>query len=89
MGHSESCSCHVDHMRVRFTHHAQAGMLERGIETSRVVETIRNPNSRFPARDGAIVCVKTFGPKKLKVITKVIFREHAKAEYVIITAYYL
>ncbi len=72
-------------MRIRFTNHAQVGMLERSISAARVADTIRNPDSRFPARDGATACVKSFAAKKLKVI----FRQHGKAEYVIITAYYL
>ena len=72
-------------MHIRFTNHAHAGMDERGIPASRVADTIRNPDSRFPARDGAVASVKMFGAKKLKVI----FRERGKTEYVIITAYYL
>ena len=60
-------------------------MTERGISASRVTETIRHPDSRFPAREGAIACTKSFGGETLKVI----FRERSKAEYVIITAYYL
>ena len=72
-------------MRIRFTNHAQAGMLERGIAASHVVDAIRRPNARFSERDGAVACVKAFGKKKLKVI----FREKGNAEYVIITAYYL
>ena len=72
-------------MRLRFTNHAQIGMMERGISASRVAEAIRHPDSRFPTRDGATVCIKVFGGKKLKVI----FRKGRKAEYVIITSYYL
>jgi hypothetical protein len=72
-------------MRIRFTNHAQVGMMERGISVSRVTETIRHPDSQTPARDGAIACSKRFGGKTLKVI----FRERKNTEYVIITAYYL
>ncbi len=72
-------------MHIRFTNHAQAGMDERGIPASRVAEVIRRPDSQTPARDGAIACTKRFGAKTLKVI----FRQHGKTEYVIITAYYL
>ncbi len=72
-------------MRIRFTNHAQAGMMERGISASRVTEALRHPDSHFAVRDGALACTKRFGSKTLKVI----FRELRKAEYVIITAYYL
>ncbi len=72
-------------MRIRFTNHAQVGMMERGIPASRVTETIRHPDSHFLARDGAAGRIKRFGVKTLKVI----FRERGKVEYVIITAYYL
>ncbi|OGJ59377.1 hypothetical protein A3D11_00495 [Candidatus Peribacteria bacterium RIFCSPHIGHO2_02_FULL_49_16] len=60
-------------------------MMERGISTSRVAETVRHPDSHFPARGGAIGCIKRFGIKTLKVI----FGIRGKVEYVIITAYYL
>ena len=72
-------------MRIRFTNHAQIGMMERGIPASRVTDAIRHPDSRFSARDGAMGCTKRFGSKTLKIILRV----HGKAEYVIITAYYL
>lgn len=72
-------------MHISFTNHAKAGMMERDISASRVVDTIRRPDSRFRVRDGATACTKMFGTKNLKVI----FREYKKAEYVIITAYYL
>ncbi len=60
-------------------------MMERGIFASRVAETIRRADSQHPVRDGATACVKRFGGKSLKVI----FLQHRKGEYVIITAYYL
>ena len=72
-------------MHIRFTNHAQVGMMERGISTSRVTETIKRPDSQFPAREGAIAYEKAFGAKTLRVI----FWRRGKAEYVIITAYYL
>jgi len=72
-------------MRIRFTNHAQIGMLERGISASRVTDALRHPDTRFAERNGALGCTKKFGIKILKVI----FREHGKAGYVIITAYYL
>lgn len=72
-------------MRIRFTNHAQIGMIERGISTSRATDTLRHPDARFVERDGAVSCTKTFSGKTLKVI----FRERIRSEYVIITAYYL
>jgi len=55
-------------MKIRFTSHAQAGMAERGISMTRVLESIKHPDSQYPAREGTIACEKSFGPKTLKVI---------------------
>lgn len=72
-------------MKIRFTNHAQIGMMERGISPTRVTDAIRKPDSRHSARDGATAYEKAFDSKMLRVIC----REQKKAEYVIITAYYL
>ncbi len=72
-------------MNIRFTNHAQIGMMERGISTTRVMDAIRKPDSKRTVRDGAIAYERVFGAKRLRVIC----RERPKAEYVIITAYYL
>ena len=72
-------------MKVRFTNHAQIGMSERDISTTRVIDAVRKPDFCRAARDGATACEKSFGARRLRVI----FREHRKAGYVIITAYYV
>ena len=60
-------------------------MSERGISTTRIIDAVRKSDSRRAAGAGTMACVKTFGAQKLEVI----YSEHKKAEYVIITAYYL
>ena len=72
-------------MKIRFTNHAQISMSERGISTTRVIDAIRKPDSRRPTGGGTMTCVRAFGVQKLEII----YREYKKAEYVIITAYYL
>jgi hypothetical protein len=75
-------------MKLRFTHHAQAGMFARKITASRITETIRHPALTKEAKDGAIAYVRNFGSKKLQVIARQI-KFKGEGEYVIITAYYL
>ena len=72
-------------MKIRFTNHAQISMSERGISTTRIIDAIRKPDSHRSAGGGVMACVKMFGTQELEII----YREQKKAEYVIITAYYL
>ena len=60
-------------------------MSERDISTTRIIDAVHKPDFRRPAGGGTMACVKTFGTQNLEVI----YREQKKAEYVIITAYYL
>ncbi len=75
-------------MKLRFTHHAQAGMFARKITASHITETIRRPAHMKEAKDGAVAYVRSFGSKKLQVIARQTGFK-GEGEYVIITAYYL
>jgi len=71
-------------MKLRFTNHAQAAILERGILASRVADTLRRPDSRAKVSGGKTACMKNFEQGVLKVIFVI-----SRGEYVIMTAYYL
>lgn len=73
------------HMKLRFTHHAQAQALARGISESRIADTIRRPDATAPAPGGALACRKKFEYGTLEVIC---VRTRGKEAYLVLTAYY-
>jgi hypothetical protein len=76
-------------MKVKFTVHAQTRIEERNIAASRVVETLRKPDSTKPSYEGKIKVRKKFGKKTLEVVYfKEGFRDR-KEEYTVVTAYYI
>lgn len=60
-------------------------MLDRDIPSSRIVETVRKPDTIEPAPGNVLACRKLFENGILEVIC---IRNRSKNEYLIITAYY-
>ncbi len=76
-------------MKVKFTNHAQANLLGRGITASRVVDTLRSPDSTGAAFEGKSKARKKFGNKTLEVVYLKEKSKDKKGEYLVITGYYL
>jgi len=76
-------------MKVKFTNHAQISLIDRGISASRVVDTLRKPDSTQAAFEGKSKARKKFGSKTLEVIFLKEKSKDKKGEYLVITAYYL
>lgn len=76
-------------MRIRLTNHAQARLLERGVEPTDIRTAMTSPDKRVPAQGGKMEVHKKIGKKTLVVIySKEQFRDK-KEEYSVVTAYYI
>ena len=76
-------------MKLKLTRHFQDMISWRGINLDHVKATMREPDEKTDAYDGAIKVKKEVDGKTIEVIyCKENFRDR-KEEYLIITAYYL
>ncbi|MDO8594632.1 MAG: DUF4258 domain-containing protein [bacterium] len=76
-------------MNLKLTKHFQVRMLMRGISIDHVKKAVREPDEKENAYEGKIRVRKEIEGKTIEVIyCQEMFRDK-KAEYLIITAYYL
>lgn len=76
-------------MRLKLTRHFQDMIQYRGIELGDVKKALNSPDSLENAYEGALKATKRVGGKEIQVIyCKENFKDK-KAEYLVITAYYL
>jgi len=76
-------------MKLKFPHHFQQRLSERGINIDHVRSAVRNPDSKEDTFENRVRVRKVVGEREIEVIYyKDGFRDK-KEEYIIVTAYYL